>query len=210
MRSECGDGEHFRMTLNNFSMAKNFHDVNENNNEFRFRTNLFYKRLLFLKKGNYASVHDLAVEFADKVRATILLSVGGDVLPHTNVLPDANVNSNTGVISFTINTSVDHGLTLALIQFNSDVTESYALLGGDRVQNGVIPTDMPHTPSIDIDFSGARTIKVACRYPAQRSTMPYVYLRAPGTLNNNIETRGKRRWGAAISRHKFLQHSCER
>ena len=55
---KCGDGEHFRMTLNNFSMAKNFHDVNENNNEFRFRTNLFYKRLLFLKKGNYASVHD--------------------------------------------------------------------------------------------------------------------------------------------------------
>ena len=35
---KCGDGEHFRMTLNNFSMAKNFHDVNENNNEFRIMT----------------------------------------------------------------------------------------------------------------------------------------------------------------------------
>ena len=80
-------------------------------------------------------MHDLAVEFADKVRHNILLHTGGDVLPHTNVLPDANVNSNTGVISFTINTSVDHGLTSAFIQFNSDVTESYALLGGDRVQN---------------------------------------------------------------------------
>ena len=141
-------------------------------------------------------MHDLAVEFADKVRATILLSVGGDVLPHTNVLPDANVNSNTGVISFTVNTSVDHGLTLALIQFNSDVTESYALLGGDRVQNGTIAVQhadaYSSTPSIDVDFSGAKTIKVACRYPAQRSTMPYVYLRAPGTLNNNIETRGLR------------------
>jgi len=190
---KCGDGEHFRMTLNNFSMAKNFHDVNENNNEFRFKTNLFDQRLLFLKKGNYASVHDLAVEFADKVRHNIVLHTGGDVLPHTNVLPDANVNSNTGVISFTINTSVDHGLTSAFIQFNSDVSESYALLGGDRVQNGRIACGcVSESPSIDVDFTGAKTIKVACRYPAQRSTMPYVYLRAPGTLNNNIETRGLR------------------
>ena len=34
---KCGDGEHFRMTLNNFSMAKNFHDVNDTNNLFRLK-----------------------------------------------------------------------------------------------------------------------------------------------------------------------------
>ena len=34
----AGDGEHIRMSLSNFSMAKIFSDVNENNNEFRFKT----------------------------------------------------------------------------------------------------------------------------------------------------------------------------
>ena len=133
-------------------------------------------------------MHDLAVEFADKIRAKVILHTGGDVLPHTNVLPDANVNSNTGVISFTINTSVDHGLTSAFIQFNSAISKSYALLGGDRIENGTAADLYPDssTQSVDRDFSRARTIKVTCKYPAQRSTMPYVYLRAPGTLNNNI------------------------
>ena len=34
----AGEGEHIRMSLSNFSMAKNFTDINENNNEFRFKT----------------------------------------------------------------------------------------------------------------------------------------------------------------------------
>ena len=129
------------MTLNHFSMAKNFHDVNDTNNLFRLKVvssvaNKSFDQPAFLTPKNYASVHDLATEFADKIRALLVTRLGGTILPHTNLLPGANVNSNTGIISFTMNTSIDHNITSAIIQFNSDISESYALLGGDRVENG--------------------------------------------------------------------------
>ena len=38
----AGDGEFIRMTLNNFSMAKNFHDINDTNCRF-----ITYSFLLF-------------------------------------------------------------------------------------------------------------------------------------------------------------------
>ena len=192
------------MTLNNFSMAKNFHDVNDTNNLFRLKVvssvaNKSFDQPVFLTPKNYASVHDLATEFADKIRESLVARLGGTILPHTNLLPGANVNSNTGIISFTVNTSIDHNITSAIIQFNSDISESYALLGGDRVENGTSANGADQqdtsTSSVIIIVSGARTFQVFCGYPAQRSTMPYVYLRAPGTLNNNIETRGLRHPG---------------
>ena len=86
----CGDREHFRMTLNNFSMAKNFHEVNDTNNLFRLKVvssvanTSFDNVTAFLTPKNYASVHDLATEFADKIRALLVTRLGGTILPHTN------------------------------------------------------------------------------------------------------------------------------
>ena len=150
--------------------------------------NKSFDQPVFLTPKNYASVHDLATEFADKIRESLVARLGGTILPHTNLLPGANVNSNTGIISFTVNTSIDHNITSAIIQFNSDISESYALLGGDRVENGTDLTNQQDssTSSVHIEVTGARTFQVFCGYPAQISTMPFVYLRAPGTLNNNI------------------------
>ena len=68
----AGDGEFIRMTLNNFSMAKNFHDINDTNCRFKFiftttavppghpDPTITHTTNLFLDKGNYASVTDLA------------------------------------------------------------------------------------------------------------------------------------------------------
>ena len=168
---KCGDGEHFRMTLNNFSMAKNFHDVNDTNNLFRLKVvssvaNKSFDQPVFLTPKNYASVHDLATEFADKIRESLVARLGGTILPHTNLLPGANVNSNTGIISFTVNTSIDHNITSAIIQFNSDISESYALLGGDRVENGTSANGADQqdtsTSSVIIIVSGARTFQNRC------------------------------------------------
>ena len=160
------------MTLNNFSMAKNFHDVNDTNNLFRLKVvssvanKSFDNVTAFLTPKNYASVHDLATEFADKIRASLVTRLGGTILPHTNLLPEANVNSNTGIISFTMNTSIDHNITSAIIQFNSDISESYALLGGDRVENGTSANGADQqdtsTSSVIIIVSGARTFQNRC------------------------------------------------
>ena len=94
---------------------------------------------------------------------------------------------NDNIITFTVNTTGNHGLNEALIQFNSDISDSYALLGGDRVKTGDNTT-----PSISVAIPTATSVKITCKYPAQRSTMPFVYIRAPGVLNTNIETQGLR------------------
>ena len=186
----AGEGEHIRMSLSNFSMAKNFTDVNETNNEFRFKTvnstgaDSFDVNLK-LDNRNYTNVTDLATNFADKIRAQLASAINAatEAAAHT----DTSTIVNDNIITFTVNTTGNHGLTSALIQFNADISDSYALLGGDRVKTGDNTT-----PSVNVAIPTATSVKVTCKYPAQRSTMPFVYVRAPGVLNTNIETQGLR------------------
>ena len=186
----AGEGEHIRMSLSNFSMAKNFTDVNETNNEFRFKTvnstgaDSFDVNLK-LDNRNYTNVTDLATNFADKIRAQLASAIAAatEAAAHT----DTSTIVNDNIITFTVNTTGNHGLTSALIQFNADISDSYALLGGDRVKTGDNTT-----PSVNVAIPTATSVKVTCKYPAQRSTMPFVYVRAPGVLNTNIETQGLR------------------
>ena len=67
----AGDGEHIRMSLSNFSMAKNFQNVNENNNEFEvaldFANGEYHEGQLKLDNRNYATVTELATNFATKI-----------------------------------------------------------------------------------------------------------------------------------------------
>ena len=181
----AGEGEHIRMSLTNFSMAKNFTDVNDNNNEFRLKTvnsnpANSIDAVVKLDKRNYTSVTDIATNFADKVQGLI---APGDNTAHTDM--EDIVHNN--IIVFTCNTANNHNINSALIQFNSDISDSYALLGGDRVKTGDNTTS-----SVIVQIVSPKKFKVICLYPAQRSTMPFVYVRAPGVLNTNIETQGLR------------------
>ena len=192
----AGEGEIIRMTLDNFSMAKNFSDVNANNNVFRFlSTNPAIDVTAQIKAQNYNSYFDLATEFGNAIKNVLIqniAAVAGGVVE--NVLPLAT-GSNDKILSFNVrtrdanNNNVAHGLTAGntIIQFNADVSDSYLLLGGDKTFNGDNTTN-----SVTITIPDANTIRVVCKYPAQRSTMPFVYIRAPGVLNTNIETKGLR------------------
>jgi len=58
------------------------------------------------------------------------------------------------------------------------------LLGGDRLNltdNSITDT------SVSVEVPNSTTIKVTCLYPAQKSTTLFIYIRAPGVLNTNIE-----------------------
>ena len=186
----AGEGEHIRMSLSNFSMAKNFTDVNENNNEFILgmqNSNPAHgiDAILKLDNRNYSSVTDLATNFADKIGAQMLAAGQGFTLnAHTGM----ETITHDNIITFTINTSAAHGYTSGVILFNSDISDSYALLGGNRTKTGIV------TPqgSVTVTIPSISSVKVTCHYPAQRSTMPFVYIRAPGVLNTNIETQGLR------------------
>ena len=188
----AGEGEHIRMSLSNFSMAKNFTDVNDTNNEFILSmqnsnpAHGINGAIVKLDNRNYSSVTDLATNFADKIGAQMLAAGQGFTLnAHTGM----ETITNDNIITFTINTTAAHGYTSGVILFNSDISDSYALLGGNRWK-----TADPITPqgSVTVTIPSITSVKVTCHYPAQRSTMPFVYIRAPGVLNTNIETQGLR------------------
>ena len=193
----AGEGEFIRMTLNNFSMAKNFWDINETNNKFKFictttavpanhsGNSITHTTDLHLDTGNYASISDIAQNMGEQIRLYLSQQIPGAV--NTNSITISNSITRNNIIGFSINTGGNHGITDAIIQFNADEGDSYMILGGDRVKTGDNVTN-----SVFTGFNTANFLTVTCKYPAQRSSMPFVYIRAPGTLNTNIETQGLR------------------
>jgi len=203
----CDRGQFFRFTVKNFSMFKNFPNVNSSNSNFEIRTENTTSNTAHqqsgstlvttgnLAKKNYKSVHSIANEFATKLASAINthvttnitglnLNLGSATI--TALAPDASQNiigDTDNVISFTITYTND-------IPANVDIKcklldDAYALLGGNRVQsaNG----DLFSSIEIDIDSSDRKIVKVQCLYPAQRMTSQFVYLRS--SLNsNNLES----------------------
>ena len=95
----AGEGEHIRMSLSNFSMAKNFTDVNETNNEFRFKTvnsngaDSFDVNIK-LDNRNYTNLTNLATNFADKIRAQLASAINAatEAAAHTDMTTIVNDN----------------------------------------------------------------------------------------------------------------------
>ena len=93
----AGEGEHIRMSLSNFSMAKNFTDVNETNNEFRFKTvnsngaDSFDVNIK-LDNRNYTNLTNLATNFADKIRAQLASAINAatEAAAHTDMTTIVN------------------------------------------------------------------------------------------------------------------------
>ena len=186
----AGEGEYIKMSLDNFSMAKNWSDVNDNNDEFRMKvtgtTNFTVN--LKLKHQNNKSVHSLAGTFADAIRQGFADNVNGceTTADHTEVSPSGPGISTDNIISFVVNTTGNHGMTSGIIQFDSQICDSYALLGGDRQSYS---TELPSVSFVKVTNT---SVKVTCLYPAQISTTPFVYLRCPGLNTSNIESQGLR------------------
>jgi len=201
----AGEGEHIRMSLSNFSMAKNFTDVNDNNNaiELEFDTNLVNNEgtdtvNVKLDNRNYSTVTEIAENFAHQIGNAVRAS-NINTLTASDTFNVTETESITldKIIKFTITTSGNHGMHDhgsgtgfgMKIRFKSDKSDSYVLLGGDRLSS----TDLGS--SVTVEVPNQTQINVTCLYPAQKSTTPFIYLRAPGVLNTNIETRGLRHPG---------------
>jgi len=187
---QADKGQFLRLTLNSFSMYKNFPNVNVNNSHIRINTFntgtalSHHSGAVNLTHQNYASTADIASEFASKVAGELQAAV----IAHTGVATiTANVKLNTTVpaagtpiagttsdiISFTVEFSAAHQFTGANLQFLEEESDSYALLGGDRIKDR---TDN-QTSSVFVDILTANEVVVTCKYPAQRHTSQFVYLR---------------------------------
>ena len=191
----CEAGQYIRMTLNNFSMHKIFTDINDTNNKFTVRVNDNAGSANgTLTKRNNTSLNALADDFATAIFTALKTAsgFGGTLTSTTNVTPSSTTSvggDSDHVISFLLTFSGTHGIDGTksnVCQLFLEQGDSYEILGGDRVEELTDTT----TTSIDITVPSTTTIQVTCRYPAQRQTIDYVYLRCIGIPNTSIESLG--------------------
>ena len=185
------EGQHLRLTLHEFSMYKNWTNVNDNNrlSELIIDTTSTpsLKRVIALDAKNYEFINDVAVDFAAKFKAVIdtLFSITGTI---TNLTPDntTGINGTTdNIISFTYsaNLTAPTGLTSIVGRCPEGLGDAYALLGCNRIRD----TDPDTTPSYTITINETPTLlklEVKMLYPAQRNTTANIYLRT------NLNTGG--------------------
>ena len=194
----AGDGQIIRVTLDNFSMNKNFFDVNATNSTFTLKTNLETGGKQYnLTHQNISSLNQLATDFQAKVIAAL-----NEQSAQTNtagaVSPAAD-RSVPSIISFPI--TVHTSITDVTIEFPED-SDIYQLLGGDRKLNSVTGD----FDSVHCDVTSG-TLTVTGLYPAQMSTTPFVYIRCPGTSNTNLETRSMSGTSSASTSENLTNHS---
>jgi len=188
----CEAGQYIRMTLNNFSMHKTFTDINESNNKFTVRVNSNAASANgTLTKRNNTTLNALADDFATQMFTALAAaaSFGGTLTSATQVTPSSTTSiggDSDHIISFLLTFSTAHGITDAVCQFHLEQGDSYEILGGDRIESITDTT----SSSIDITVPSTTTVKVTCRYPAQRQTTDFVYLRCIGVPNTSIESLG--------------------
>ena len=184
----AGSGQQLRLTLREFSMYKNFYNININNSKFKFTSNVDESEA-DIPFGNYNTCGSIASAFGIKLAEVILAhaQAGGSLATSctpVDILPDVNETLATGqrIMSFTLRFDSAHGLSNLLLQCLAEVSELWALLGGDRVND-----TSSSTPSFVVTIQGTIDIKVSGFYPMQRSTESHVFLRC-GLPNSNIQT----------------------
>ena len=180
---EAQNGQLLRLTLTDFSMYTNFYAVNINNCRFRLTTNVAARELL-LKQKNYKDVSAVAAEFAEALRAQLAADSGttctvASLTPATGTALNA---TSDRIISFELDFGANHGFTTFRVQCFGEVGESYALLGGNRIDDAASTTS-----SFKCEIVSNTKLRLTAFYPGQRSTEQHVYLRC-GQQNNGIET----------------------
>ena len=195
----CADNQFIRLTLQSFSMYKNFTNVNTNNDTFRYtldqdysgsggQTGTINKNVaLELTNQNYASLYDLAKEFGTKLASQLETHLNKTATLNTGSIKPANTTTLAGttnnIISFEIDITAHSIAQPLVIQFKVADGDIFELLGGDRIRNSADTT----TASITADTTNANKVVITCKFPAQLSTQQNIYLRT-NVSNTNIQT----------------------
>ena len=189
-RLHAGDGQLLKLSLLDFSMYRNFHMVNANNNKARLIVDGGAAQELVIPPSNYATLGDITAAFAAAAAASMLAAVQAagsgattcTVLDALPVASDTLASTGDRIMSFQLSFDAAHGATAFALQCLSNDGESYAILGGDRVDDAASGAS-----SLTCTVPSATVVQVLGRYPMQRHTDHHVYLRCdlPST---NLET----------------------
>jgi len=190
----CGTNQYIKLTLNEFSMEKSFHDVNSLNNTIIVRDGAGEQQLV-LPPANYSSSYKLFSDtdgFITPVQTVLNNLVGGGITTTVTLISPTGSSNNDLILQFTALYSAPHGYTLAtapIFQCYVADGKSYMLLGGKRV---VDPADTS-TPSLTTtlgDATGANTtttLTFTGFYNCNYFTSSHAYIRI-NEQNNNIGT----------------------
>ena len=199
----AGDGQFLRISLQNFSMLRNFYSINPNNNTVAVRTDTAATYgSVSIDPGEYDTYYDIVLNFATNLASYFQTNqvAGGTYTVDTgSILPVQNKNSTSTtnrIMKFTIDSSAAHGMTAAgtILQCRDydtasadpaererDFNDSYQILGGRRVSDAGDLT----TPSFILDFTtDASKITVTGYYPMQRFTEEDLYLHSDLAASN--------------------------
>lgn len=186
------EGQHLRLTLHEFSMYKNWTNVNDNNRLSELiitdtAAPTGVKAAITLDTQNYEFINEIAVNFSAKFKAVIdtRYALTGTI---SDLTPDATagINGTTdNIISFTYSAPLTAPTTLTdmIGRCPEGLGDAYALLGCNRIRD----TDPSTAKSYDITITETATLltlKVKMLYPAQRNTTANIYLRT------NLNTGG--------------------
>ncbi len=191
---EAGDGEIIRLSMLNFTMYNNIYHINGNNNTLKifaggstsaisadagantYLTPQYIERLHAISNnfGNSLSSHLVPRAIANGA-TTVDKFVVKSAAPLTsyqmqstgNRLLDVTLEAQTSA-----DLAVAHALTNITIQCLESEGDSYAILGGNRLDGTPANTDT----SFKITASGS-TVRIQGYYPMQRTSDPYVYVR---------------------------------
>ena len=187
----CEAGQYIRLTLNNFTMNKNFTDINANNSDFTIRLNDDASNgTVSLTHMNHTTLNSLTNDFATNLGNAITnLMCPTNTFTVQNPAPSSTAafgGDSDHIIEFDLSFASVHTVTNGVIQCYDQVGDAYQILGGDRIFDATDTT----TASIDFSVTNNTTIHVKGFYPAQRHSTSFVYLRALGIPNTSIETVG--------------------
>jgi hypothetical protein len=187
----AGDGQFLRISLQNFSMLKNFYNINENNNTIAARTNAtpLYKPVS-IPSQDYATYFDITKALGQALVTyfTANQAAGGTyTLDETTLLPEEGKNSlstTDRILFIRITCTADHGMdnTATVLQtrdfdtedtdeIKMDFSDSYEIFGTRRITDST-----SNGQSFKLEFPDQRTITVQGYYPMQRFSQEDLYL----------------------------------
>ena len=196
---DADKGQFLRLSVQNFSMSKNWTNVNKYNNKFRIigldaNGTKHIDRQVALDEKDYLSRNELATEVANKVQDAIEAFYQNQNIPVSEVKPDANVASDKK-LSFKLtfpSLLLPNGsdtLTELYVLFpttyaDGSISDAYQLLGGKKAIGDETSND--YTNRVEGTFDN-NDVVFDFPYPCQLQTEQFVYLRT-NLMSDTLET----------------------
>lgn len=207
---EAGDGEIIRLSLTNFNMFNTIYNVNVNNSKFRVRVStssgiIGDSIMILLKHQNYKNLNNIATTFVASLEAVlegfasgIATALAGTPVARTFTASDITPTDSgvTGVdttgdrlfnVLYTLDGGHDHHISGFELQCDENDGDSYAIMGGARVDGNTSSTATKTGDNLSFKIVvTAKTIQISGFFPMTLKSDPYVYLRC-GQTNNGLE-----------------------